>query len=383
MFSIVHDRYYTSQTGIFPRCYFKGDTLHIEYVLPEMGEIDTKTINDDPLVGEISFKFHNEKLIHIEFPKVTARFRLERLRMRYSSQEDTLYFSTCSTGKQDYTEELDELDGHLMIDFDANEKVIGFAILQAKQHIDFEIIKPFPDHKWVNFESSTPDDQNNVEGNNTTVDSVDSTKQVIQKPKKVQQPRQKKPPPKKQHKMGDLLPKPNPITKPAHHHHHQVSSLKGYYWNMAIRHLYWVLYSPKLLKVLSPESVTEELKWLDESVRNTQVFHPSQIPPQSSTSPESIDFSSVEELLAKLDNDPSHFYKWISTQAARSHILGGYFALLVQYWMTYFPHITKNHPKFQIFEGKRTIGDLDFLFFDTNVNGKNHRITNDRSLSTS
>jgi len=62
----------------------------------------------------------------------------------------------------------------------------------------------------------------------------------------------------------------------------------------------------------------------------------------------------------------------MDSKIGRSHILGGYFALLAEFWMNYFENFTQIQPKYQLYENNRTIGDMDFLFFDKNTQEWTH-----------
>lgn len=112
-----------------------------------------------------------------------------------------------------------------------------------------------------------------------------------------------------------------------------------FYLQKFVRDLEWVLTSPFLL---SPEAKYPTVRpdWFS-SLRDTQ-----------------------DAILRRLDQQPQIFFEWASQRRVRSNNLGGYFALLVHFWMTQCADFEEINVKYQMFDGRRTIGDMDFVFWD-------------------
>jgi hypothetical protein len=152
--------------------------------------------------------------------------------------------------------------------------------------------------------------------------------QAIQKKQQIAEKRRK----------FNLIPRPTPV----------VSPLLGsddlpptpFFIQKFTRDLYWVLTSPFLL---SP--------------------HPSSYP---TVSP--VWYNNLKEpadvLLRHLDKHPDSFFEWALQRRVRSNNLGGYFALLVHFWLMQCRDVRDINVKFQMFDGQRTIGDMDFVFWD-------------------
>jgi hypothetical protein len=112
------------------------------------------------------------------------------------------------------------------------------------------------------------------------------------------------------------------------------------YRNPAVRDLAWVMASPGLLKP-SPTHPGDRLV-SDEWCQRLIARH--------------------HDWLQAIDEDPSDLTAWLAHR--RNHRLGYYFEALVAYWLARCPAFKLHNTRIQIRDGERTVGELDFLFYD-------------------
>ncbi len=111
----------------------------------------------------------------------------------------------------------------------------------------------------------------------------------------------------------------------------------------AVRDLAWVIAAPPLFDSL-PNS---EIKLLDSSFFEKE-------------------FERILPQIKILDNNPNDLLDFISKE--NTHLLGKYFEALIKYWLINFSEFQLVKSNLQIFQNKRTIGEIDFLITDKNGN---------------
>jgi len=110
-----------------------------------------------------------------------------------------------------------------------------------------------------------------------------------------------------------------------------------------IKDLYWLINSPGLL---SPqENIIPYPQWYQDQLTS---FYP---------------------ILKNLDNNPEFLSRF--TDSIKPYV-GNYFEKLVALWLTETPQLERLIQHLTVYDNKRTIGEFDFLFYDTSTQSSFH-----------
>jgi len=233
------------------------------------------------------------------------RFNLKRVRVRFSSIKNVFYVSTSPSCKQEFSCEVDELNEEMIIDFDIKKRIIGFAILNSTKYLPY-LTNTFPDHVWID---------------------VPVQNYLYEEPFK---------PRRLRFKIKNRIPKKHLIPP---REDIKINEFTPFLKTKLCRDIEWAINSPTIL-----QSYQDVIKVTDEKF---------------------VLENRNDDIIKKLDLDPSPFYEWVVPKYLKARVLGGYFATLVEYWLSTVPSIEKLLTKYQIYDEnlKKTICDLDFLFY--------------------
>eukprot|EP01130_Rhizamoeba_saxonica_P006906 TRINITY_DN2770_c0_g1_i1.p1 TRINITY_DN2770_c0_g1~~TRINITY_DN2770_c0_g1_i1.p1 ORF type:complete len:548 (+),score=114.82 TRINITY_DN2770_c0_g1_i1:11-1654(+) len=296
------------------------DTFLIQFVDELASELVSLDITQDD-IGHMLIMLDSEQIQMLQFPGLADRFDLNKVKIRYSSIKDIFYIANANTSHHDYSVEVEQFDEKIMIDFDVNDQIIGFAILGASTMINPDFLNELPDHVWIPF-----------------TNGIEQTVEPVKVPKKRRAKRRKR---KKYNK-----PRKRIITHVVPDKDKNYINTKQFFKRQITRDLDWIINSPSLL---STES-------------DIDVLNPST----------EIPTDAIVEKLIQVDDNPDSFYDWIDPWINHCHVLGGYFRILLQFWMEYKyknSGINLNEDfliKYQLcLNIHKTLGDLDFVIKDT------------------
>ena len=116
----------------------------------------------------------------------------------------------------------------------------------------------------------------------------------------------------------------------------------AYYRNQCVRDLAWVIASPPLISSLPGHNNFLQKEYFEKEYK---LFSP---------------------LLKDLDSDPLPLLNHIKSR--NTHLLGKYFETLVEYWIKESSNKELITHNLQVFKGKQTIGEFDFIYRDLESN---------------
>eukprot|EP01130_Rhizamoeba_saxonica_P006907 TRINITY_DN2770_c0_g1_i2.p1 TRINITY_DN2770_c0_g1~~TRINITY_DN2770_c0_g1_i2.p1 ORF type:complete len:198 (+),score=42.82 TRINITY_DN2770_c0_g1_i2:11-604(+) len=153
------------------------DTFLIQFVDELASELVSLDITQDD-IGHMLIMLDSEQIQMLQFPGLADRFDLNKVKIRYSSIKDIFYIANANTSHHDYSVEVEQFDEKIMIDFDVNDQIIGFAILGASTMINPDFLNELPDHVVWKFYDLTYIFVDTVNATNNTNNNINITNVV-------------------------------------------------------------------------------------------------------------------------------------------------------------------------------------------------------------